>query len=112
MSLRKKQSKFVWMVMGLLAWGKENGYEFTFAEAYRTPAQAKLNSKAGVGIVNSLHCSRLAIDLNVFKDGVWLKQTEDLTPLGEYWETLGGAWGGRFKRRDGNHFSLAHNGRK
>ncbi|HBJ0947911.1 TPA: M15 family metallopeptidase, partial [Escherichia coli] len=30
---------------------------------------------------------------------------------GEYWESLGGSWGGRFKSRpDGNHFSLEHNG--
>jgi hypothetical protein len=40
-------------------------------------------------------------------------------PLGEYWESLGGTWGGRFDlNRDGiakddaNHFSLAFDGRK
>jgi len=30
--------------------------------------------------------------------------------LGEYWEGMGGSWGGRFS--DGNHFSLTHNGVK
>lgn len=33
------------------------------------------------------------------------------TGLGQYWESLGGSWGGRFKSRpDGNHFSLEHDG--
>ncbi|HAO1973206.1 TPA: M15 family peptidase, partial [Escherichia coli] len=31
---------------------------------------------------------------------------------GEYWESIGGTWGGRFSRADGNHFSLEHNGVK
>ena len=113
MSLRKKQSQFVRMVADLICWGNVHGYEFTFGETTRTRAQARRNAQAGSGIANSLHCSRLAIDLNVFLDGTWLRQTEQLTELGEYWEGLGGAWGGRFKRRpDGNHFSLAHGGRK
>lgn len=30
--------------------------------------------------------------------------------IGEYWESIGGAWGGRFN--DGNHYSLGHGGRK
>ena len=30
--------------------------------------------------------------------------------LGEYWESLGGSWGGRFK--DANHFSIEHDGYK
>lgn len=30
--------------------------------------------------------------------------------LGEYWESIGGTWGGRFN--DGNHYSLEHNGVK
>jgi hypothetical protein len=25
--------------------------------------------------------------------------------LGEYWELIGGTWGGRFKNPDGNHYS-------
>ena len=110
MGLRTKQSQFVWMVGNLIQWCKDNGYELTFAEAYRTPEQAALNAKTGAGISNSLHCDRLAIDLNLFKDGEFITTTEGYTPLGEYWESIGGSWGGRF--RDGNHFSLAHGGRK
>ena len=30
--------------------------------------------------------------------------------LGEWWESQGGTWGGRF--RDGNHYGLEHDGAK
>jgi len=46
---------------------------------------------------------RLAIDLNLFKDGEYLTDTEDHRFLGEFWESLGGTWGGRWD--DGNHYS-------
>lgn len=110
MTLRQKQSLFVEMVADLIKFAYSNGFELTFGECYRTPEQAALNAKTGKGIAKSLHCERLAIDLNLFKDGRYLTTSEDHRPLGEFWESIGGAWGGRFS--DGNHYSLAHNGRK
>jgi hypothetical protein len=102
MTPRQKQSKFVEMVGRLIAFAYANGYELTFGEAY---------DDDGVGhMKGSLHYIRMAIDLNLFKDGVWLKTTEDHLPLGEFWESIGGSWGGRFG--DGNHYSLVHEGRK
>lgn len=59
---------------------------------------------------NSCHYYKLAADLNLFKDGRYLTKTEDHKPFGEYWESLGGAWGGHFG--DANHYSLEHGGRK
>lgn len=100
MTLREKQSKFALMVSKLIQWAYVQGYELTFGDAYARTGH----------IPNSLHYSRLAIDLNLFKDGKWLDKTEDHMPLGEYWESMGGSWGGRF--RDGNHYSLEHDGRK
>ncbi len=100
MMLREKQSKFTLMVSKLIQWAYDQGYELTFGDAYARSGH----------MPNSLHYSRLAIDLNLFKDGKWLDKTEDHKPLGEYWESLGGSWGGRF--RDGNHYSLEHYGRK
>ena len=110
MTLGAKQRKFTRMIADLIIWAYDNGYELTFAEAYRTPEQAALNAKAGKGISTSLHLDRLAVDFNLFKDGAYLTATDDHKPLGEFWESIGGSWGGRFN--DGNHYSLEHGGRK
>lgn len=83
----------------------------TFGEAYRTPEQARINAGKGTGISNSLHTQRLAVDFNLFINGEYKTRTEDYRALGEFWESIGGSWGGRFKSNpDGNHFSLEHNG--
>lgn len=100
MTLREKQSKFARMVADLIIFAYANGYELTLGDAYAQFGHMK----------NSLHGQRLAIDLNLFKEGKWLNKTEDHKALGEYWEAIGGSWGGRFK--DGNHYSLEHEGRK
>lgn len=96
-SLRERQSEFAAMVAVLILWGKEQGYEMTFGHAYRC-------EDCQIGMKNSLHKERLAIDLNLFRDGKYLRETEDYLPLGQKWESMGGTWGGRFD--DGMHFSL------
>mgnify|MGYP000974721963 CR=1 FL=1 len=111
MTLSEKQAVFTVMIAQLIYWADERGMRLTFGEAYRTPAQAALNAKNGTGIANSLHTQRLAVDFNLFIGGEYKTRTEDYAALGEYWESIGGAWGGRFKSNpDGNHFSLEHNG--
>ncbi|WP_447880006.1 M15 family metallopeptidase [Serratia fonticola] len=111
MTLSEKQQVFTVMIAQLIYWADERGYRLTFGEAYRTPEQAARNAKTGAGIANSLHTQRLAVDINLFINGEYQTKTDAYLPLGEYWESLGGAWGGRFNSRpDGNHFSLAHNG--
>jgi hypothetical protein len=93
-SLREKQSDFARMVAVLILHASVKGYELTFGDAYATSGHIK----------DSFHYKRLAIDLNLFKDGVYLTETEDHRPLGEYWQSIGGTWGGDFD--DGNHYSL------
>lgn len=110
MTLSEKQALFTVMIAKLIFWADEHGYRLTFGEAYRPPEQAAANAKSGKGIKNSLHTLRLAVDFNLFKNGVWLTKSTDHQPLGEYWESIGGTWGGRFN--DGNHYSLEHNGVK
>ena len=115
MTLREKQSTFVKLIALLIDEATSLGYELTFGEAYRSKEEAEKLSKLGLGIKNSLHTIRLAIDLNLFKDGIYLTKTNDYTELGEWWERMSTsdyicAWGGRFN--DGNHFSISHNGRK
>jgi len=110
MTLSEKQQKFTVMIGRLIEWAEKNGYGLTFGEAYRTPDQAQMNAKSGKGIANSLHTQRLAVDFNLFINGQYQTDSATYKPLGEFWESLGGAWGGRFSRPDGNHFSLEHNG--
>src|SRR5574337_194561 len=111
--LLKAQTNFAYMVGQFLIWIFENHeVTVTFGEAYRTPEQAALNAAKGTGIAQSLHTSRLAIDLNLYIDGVYQTNTAAYEPLGVYWESIGGSWGGRFSKPDGNHFSLAYGGHR
>lgn len=111
MTLSEKQQLFTGLIAQLITWANDRGMRLTFGEAWRTPEQAALNAKKGSGIANSLHTQRLAVDFNLFVNGEYKTRTEDYRALGEYWESLGGSWGGRFKSNpDGNHFSLEHNG--
>lgn len=112
MNLSKKQKLFTHLVAKLIEFAYSQGYELTFGEAWRPPETAAIYAKQGKGIKNSLHTKRLAIDLNLFKGDVYLTKSEDYKPLGEFWEGLDPLcrWGGRFK--DGNHFSIEHEGVK
>ena len=113
-TLRQKQSRFARSVPLLLQFMTAKGYEYTLGEAWRTQAQANANAASGAGISNSLHIDRLAIDINLFKDGVYLADSESHRPFGEFWKSLGDdhAWGGDFSKPDGNHYSITHGGRK
>ena len=110
MSLRERQSLFIYLLSKLIAFAyDELGYELTGGELWRTPEQAALNAGNGTGIVKSAHLNRLAIDLNLFIDGRYCRDTESHRPLGTYWEQLheGCRWGGHFNRKDGNHYELS-----
>jgi len=112
-TLRAKQSLFVQLVAQLIVHARTLGVELTFGEAYRSPEEAARLAALGKGIKASLHTSRLAIDLNLFKDGTYQSATAAHLELGTFWEALNPLcrWGGRFKKPDGNHYSLTHGGR-
>lgn len=110
-SLREKQSRFARMVAHLIDHANSMGFEVTLGDAYRDPRlHGAIGVKQGYGHSKSCHKIRLAIDLNLFRDGKFLPGSEDHKPLGEWWESQGGTWGGRFQ--DGNHYSLEHEGMK
>lgn len=115
MTLRQKQSVFALMVARLILKAEAMGFEVTLGEAWRSPEEAARLAKLKKGIVRSLHCDKLAQDLNLFKNGKFLSSTESHRPLGEWWEqqTAHGVtptWGGHFS--DGNHYSVKHEGRQ
>jgi hypothetical protein len=103
MTLGQTQEKFSRMIPALLNKAFELGFEVRIGHVLRC-------DHCPVGKEFSLHKMKLAIDLNLFKDGKFLSGTADHTPLGEYWESLGGSWGGKFN--DGNHYSLSFKGMK
>ena len=103
-SLRERQSEFASKVPMLINKALELGYEVTLGDAYRDPrVHGSFGERKGYGESKSFHKLRLAIDINLYKEGKYLTKTEDHKVLGEYWESLGGSWGGKW--RDGNHYS-------
>ena len=106
MTERERQSYFAQMVPLLLQYATLLGYEYTLGDAYRDPrAHGEYGQKGPYGSANSYHKRKLAIDVNLFKNGVYLTETKDHERLGVFWEILGGTWGGRFSDPDGNHYS-------
>jgi len=111
-SLLELQDTFASLVARLIEVAHTMGYQITLGEAWRPPETAKLYAQQGKGIRDSLHISRLAIDVNLFKDGQYLTQSEDYAELGAFWKSLHplARWGGDFSRPDGNHFSMENEG--
>ena len=109
-TLREKQFRFTRLTVLLLSWAHDHGYELVEGDGYRHPETCGPTSCGMYGYMgrNSLHNFRLAHDWHIFRDGTYLSDPEECRPLGEYWESLGGTWGGRFQ--DGNHYSIEHNG--
>lgn len=106
MSLGSDQREFTRMLQLLLEFLHDNGYEATLGDAYRDKrVHGDYGVRVGYGHSRSFHKKRLAIDLNLFKDGKYLTDTEDHRPLGMFWKSIGGTWGGDFKKKDGNHYS-------
>ncbi len=97
--LGDKQRKFSLIIAKLIIHAYELGYEATLGEGYNA---AGTGHKEG-----SNHYIKLALDLNLFKDGVWLKDGTGHRELHDYWDSLGGA--PRIEK-DLNHYSLKYNG--
>lgn len=108
-SLLQKQLRFARMLPRLYDKAYELGFEFTIGDGYRDPrVHGAIGVKMGYGHSASAHKQKLAQDINLFRDGKYLDTTEAHRELGEWWESIGGSWGGRFN--DGNHYSLEHGG--
>ena len=121
--LRERQSIFAVNTAKLILQAEKWGFEVTLGETYRPTVLAQLNTGlwkmvnkitgkeirfTKKGVRNSLHGLKLAIDINLFMDDVYLSKTEAHTVLGTYWKSLHPAnrWGGDFWRKDGNHYEM------
>ena len=106
MTLRERREIFTRNVPKLIEWMFANGYTCTLGETLRTVEQAAIYAAKGIGSKNSLHCKGLAVDINLFRGGVYLRFDRDYQPPGDYWESLNpcNRWGGRFE--DANHFEM------
>ena len=84
------------------------GYEMSGGELWRTPEMVQLYAKSGRGVSSSVHPLRLAIDINLFKQGQYLQTSEAHRQFGLFWESLHPLtrWGGNFSKPDGNHYSV------
>lgn len=113
MRLGQKQELFMRLLPVLIDKAHDLGFEIRGGDLFRDPrVHGHMGEKVGYGNANSCHKLKLAIDLLLFKDGIYLTETEDYRGLGEWWERQHEltCWGGRFA--DGNHFSITHEGSK
>ncbi len=104
------------------------GYECALNECKRTLLQAWANARqkgskiqtispagnisefpetvGGSGISKSNHLEARAVDIDLYKDGIYLGDTESHRSAGEYWESLheNFRWGGNYG--DGGHYEV------
>ena len=98
MSLVPFQADHAHRIALTILYAHQLGYFVTLGDCYRDP-------RCPYGSPQSKHRLRLATDLNLFNEKLeYLTTTEDHEPLGVFWESIGGIWGGRFPRPDGGHY--------
>lgn len=88
------------MVQLLVGYAELCGYELTYGDAYR-------DERCGYGHPKSLHRQRLAVDFNLFENGVYLSGDDARaahSKLHDFWDVIGGS--GRI-RADMNHYSYS-----
>lgn len=98
MTITEQQCRFVTNLAKLVLWANEQGLKVKVCELNREIETQKAYVAQGKSkTMDSRHLDKLAADLAVLdKDGVVHSGGEIFRPLGAYWESLGGRWGGRF----------------
>ncbi len=100
MTLGQKQELFSKLIAKLITYMYSQGYAVRCGDFF-AKERSPLEHKKG-----SLHYTKCAADLNLFKEGKFLTDTKDHEQFGKYWESLSPLcrWGGRYS--DGNHYEL------
>ena len=79
MKLGEKQELFMRLLPRLIDKAHELGFEIRGGDLFRDPrVHGQINVKQGYGAKNSCHKLKLAIDLNLFKDGVFIQDGDIL----------------------------------
>ena len=106
-TLREGRVLFTRLLSEHVLWLFEQGYEVAYDEVTE-----RLTAKDPTSdhMKQSLHHLGLAGDLNLYRNGTYLADTEHHRVSGEKWETRHPLcrWGGRF--HDGNHYSVEWGG--
>lgn len=112
MKLGEKQELFARLYAKHLVWLHKHHYDTRLGDVF-----ASTGHRPG-----SNHYLKLAADINLFKNGQYLRDTFDHQESGEMWESRHELcrWGGNWDKDDhpgepgeddGNHYSLLHEGR-
>jgi hypothetical protein len=116
MTYREARAQFTKNVAKLIQYAEDQGYEMGIKYCYRC-------EDCPVGILLSSHKLALAVDMDLWRNGKYLRSTKAHHIFGQYWKALHplARWGGDFKprivngkkksRKDGNHYSFLYWGR-
>jgi hypothetical protein len=107
LKLGKRQELFSSLIPSLLTKAFDLGFQVRIGDVYRDPrAHGEMGEQGPYGSPTSNHKNKCAVDLNLFKDGVYLTTTADHKELGEWWDTQHELtrWGGAYD--DANHYEV------
>lgn len=120
MKLGELQELFAKLISEHILWIISKGYKVRKGDGCLLSNRKMIVDGATVKGQDAVHMNpgchyfMLAEDLNIFKNGTWLKKGNepDWKEIGEHWESLNPLckWGGRFD--DSNHFSITYQGKK
>lgn len=119
-TLSDRQHAFSHALTDLFTWMKDQGYEWSLGDAWRSTDSLTCNhcghevTYQGLLVYNkrskvtkSAHTDRCAMDLILWVNGTPSNLGSDYKPLGDKWIELGGTWGGNFKGfPDYGHFEM------
>lgn len=101
MNLSDEQFDFAKDCVLFELWMINQGYKFTYGEAWRPDEMQKIYYEQGKSKIQGRgpHGLRLARDYNIWVNGSLTYKKEDLQPIGDFWESLNSLnrWGGNFK---------------
>jgi hypothetical protein len=118
LDLLARQQLFSKLLAELILYAYSRGYKLTLAEVGVQGSRRSRDGRTyedGVHMRDSLHYARLAADLNLFVNDLFIRDSRSVAwqDLGSYWQTLHPLcrWGGTFTRADANHVSIAFMGK-